>query len=238
MSNEEYLAKYVAKDKLEEGLKRLKAGEPVQYIVGNVDFYGYLIKVNKDVLIPRFETEELVSKTIAYINKYFKEQVSICDMGTGSGCIAITLKRKLARSTLTAIDISTSALKVAKENAKLNNAEITFIQNDLFNNLKIDYDVIISNPPYIAYDEEIDPLVYNNEPHLALFAKDDGLYFYKKLLKQICKNQKSRYFIAFEIGATQGDKIINYAKEIFPKAKIWVENDLQNRPRFFFMYQE
>ena len=109
MTDINYLEKYLPKNKLKEGIERLQNGEPVQYIVGNVNFYGNEIKVNKNVLIPRFETEELVEYTISYIKKMFKEKINIIDLGTGSGCIAITLKKKI-NSNVIAIDISKEAL--------------------------------------------------------------------------------------------------------------------------------
>ena len=125
MTDIEYLKKYLPEDKLEEGLKRLEKGEPVQYIVGNVDFYGLIFNVNPCVLIPRFETEELVSKTIEYIKRYFNYPIKVVDLGTGSGCIAVTLKHKLGNSIdMSAVDISKDALEVAKENARNNNADI------------------------------------------------------------------------------------------------------------------
>ena len=130
MTDIDYLKKYLSSDKLDAGIERLKNKEPVQYIVGNVNFYGNLIKVNKNVLIPRFETEELVEYTINYIKKIFNKKISIVDLGTGSGCIAITLKKEIA-SNITAIDISSEALEVARENAKKNEVEIKFIKNNI-----------------------------------------------------------------------------------------------------------
>ena len=183
MTDIEYLTKYLDKDKLSSGLERLKNGEPVQYIVGNVDFYGYILNVNKNTLIPRFETEELVSRTIKYINKYFNKKVDILDIGTGSGSIAITLKDKVL-SNVDAVDISSDALVVAKENAKKYNLDINFYVSDVFSNVNRKFDVIISNPPYIDPDDKIEDIVYNNEPHIALFAKDKGLYFYKEIISK------------------------------------------------------
>ena len=144
-----YLKKYLSKEDLEAGLKRLEKGEPVQYIVGEVDFYGYKIKVNKNVLIPRFETEELVFKTINYLNKYFKRPIKIVDLGTGSGCIAISLKKKLPQASISAVDISNQALIVAKENALLNKVELNFYLGNMLEPLNDTYDCIISNPPYL-----------------------------------------------------------------------------------------
>ena len=183
MNEIEYLKKYLPSDKLEDGIKRLNNGEPVQYIVGNVDFYGYKINVNKNVLIPRFETEELVFKTINLIKKFFNENIKILDIGTGSGCISIALKKEIPGLDITAVDISEDALVVAKNNALENNCEINFIKSDLFNNIDDKYDLIISNPPYISYDEQIMDIVKKNEPHLALYAKNNGLYFYEEIIK-------------------------------------------------------
>ena len=191
----EYLKKYLPSDKYEDGINLLGQGIPVQYIVGNVDFYGNTINVNKNVLIPRFETELLVEKTIKYINKYFSRSVDILDIGTGSGCIAITLNMEI-KSNVDAVDISDEALSVAIENNKLNNTNVNFYISDVFSNVNKKYDVIISNPPYIAYDEEIMDIVHSNEPHLALYADDNGLYFYDKILRE-CKDYLNDKFIIF-----------------------------------------
>ena len=166
MKDEEYLKKYLPKDKLEEGLKKLKQGKPVQYIVGNVDFYDINLLVNENVLIPRFETEYLVEKTINYA-KQMNHKLDILDIGTGSGAIAITLSKHI-NSNVTATDISKEALLVAKKNAERNHVNITFTQSDILKNITGKYDLIISNPPYIDKSEKIYPLVKNNEPHLAL----------------------------------------------------------------------
>ncbi len=154
-------------DKLSDYTDRLLSGEAVQYIIGNACFYGYEFKVNSNTLIPRFETELLVEKSVNYINNFFEDRVSILDIGTGSGCIAIALN-KLVNSMVTAVDISNDALDVAKENNVINNTDVNFIVSDVFSNVNDKYDVIISNPPYICHDEEIMDIVYDNEPHLAL----------------------------------------------------------------------
>lgn len=234
MSDIEYLEKYLPSDKLEEGKKRLENGEPVQYIVGNVDFYGNIINVNKNVLIPRFETEELVEKTVNLIKKYFDGKVNIVDLGTGSGCIAIAIKKQIDCN-MDAIDISSDALEVARENAKINDVNINFYQGDMLDALNKKYDIIISNPPYIAYDEEIMDIVKKNEPHLALYASDNGLYFYHKILEKASNYVNDKSIIAFEIGYTQGLEIVSTAKKYFPQAKILLEKDLQNKDRFVFI---
>ena len=230
---EEYLKKYV-KENLEEAIERYKNGEPVQYIIGNVNFYGNTIKVNKNVLIPRFETEELVEKTIKRIKNKFDQQINILDLCTGSGCIAITLKKEL-NSNITATDISIDALEVAKENIKLNNVDITLINSDLFNNINDKFDCVISNPPYISYDEEIDELVKNNEPDIALYAPNKGLYFYEEILKNIKKHLNDRFIIAFEIGYKQGNDLVEITNKDLDNVNISVEKDLQGRDRFLFI---
>ena len=137
MNEIEYLKKYLhPEDDLDKAIERLKNGEPVQYIVGDVNFYGNIFKVNKNVLIPRPETEFLVEKTYNYIKEYLKEDISILDIGTGSGCIAITIKKLLPDSKVTATDISKEALEVAVDNSKLVNNQIEFIQSDIYSNIK------------------------------------------------------------------------------------------------------
>ena len=233
MTDLEYLKKYY-KGNIEEAIKQLENGIPVQYIVGNVDFYGLNIKVNKDVLIPRFETEELVEKTINYISKYFDKKVDIIDLGTGSGCISIALKKNID-SNIDAIDISENALKVAKENALNNNADINFICRDMVQPLNKKYDVIISNPPYLRDESEVEEIVRNNEPSLALYANDDGMYFYKKILENYKNNLKDRFIIAFELGYDQADILSDYAKKIYPNSTVKIENDLTGYKRFLFV---
>ena len=237
MSDLEYLKKYYDGN-IDDAIKRLESGEPVQYIVGNVDFYGYNFIVNKNVLIPRFETEELVNRTIKYIDTYLdKDNLDIIDLGTGSGCIAITLNKEL-KCRVDAVDISLDALEVARINNDNNNASVNFILGDMLNNINKKYDVIISNPPYISYDEEIEEIVKNNEPHLALYASNNGLYFYDKILESVKKNLKEKSLIAFEIGFTQGNDILELAKKYFPHSNVWVEKDLQEKDRFVFIYNE
>ena len=234
MKPEEYLKKYLPKDKYEEGIRQYKEGKPLQYIVGTAPFYDLTLKVNKDVLIPRFETEYLIEKTINYAKKYFSNKINILDIGTGSGAIAISLKKHLD-SNVTASDISAKALEIAKENAINNNAKITFIKSDIFENIKGKFDIIISNPPYIAYDEEIEDIVKNNEPHIALYAKDNGLYFYKKIINQAKKYLNKKSILAFEIGMTQGHSLKEYASIYFKDSKIFVEKDLTGRDRYLFI---
>ena len=231
----EYLKKYYNGD-INDAIKRLENGEPVQYIVGNVDFYGYILNVNKDVLIPRRETEELVEEVIKR-SKLFNNP-TIIDIGTGSGAIAISLSKEL-NCHVYASDISNKALMVAKENAIKNNANITFLQGDMlkpFIDNKIKVDIIVSNPPYIKENEEIEDIVKNNEPNLALYAKNNGLEFYESILKDANRVLKEKYLIAFEIGKTQGDDIKLLAHKYLGNVKVEIKKDLSLNDRFIFVY--
>ncbi len=234
MTELEYLKKYY-KGNIDEAKKRLNNGEPVQYIVGDVDFYGNILKVDKRVLIPRPETEELVEKTLKIINNEFNNTISIIDLGTGSGCIPITLKKKLPQSKVSAVDISLDALGVARENALLNKVDINFIHSDMLNSVKGKFDIIISNPPYIRYDEEIMDIVKNNEPHIALYADNKGLYFYEEILKNCSKYLKDKFLIAFEIGEEQGKDIVDLANKYLIDIKVWIEKDFRNLDRYVFI---
>lgn len=233
---EEYLKKYY-NGNLDEALEKLKDGMPVQYIVGNVNFFGLDFKVNNSVLIPRFETEELVDRTIKYIEKTFNKQLDILDIGTGSGCIAITLNKKV-NSNVDAIDISLEALEIARENNLNNQANVNFFSSNLYENVIKKYDVIISNPPYISEDEPIMEVVARNEPHIALYAKNDGLYFYEEILKNAKEHLNDKYLIAFEIGQTQAEKIKEIANKYLNNIEIIIEKDLSNLDRYIFIYNK
>lgn len=230
-----YLKKYY-NGNINDAIKRFENGEPVQYVVGNVDFYGYVLNVNKDVLIPRRETEELVEEVMKRSKSF--NNPTIIDVGTGSGAIAISLSKEL-NCHVYASDISNKALKVAKENAIKNNANITFLQGDMlkpFIDNKIKVDIIVSNPPYIKENEEIENIVKNNEPHLALYAKNNGLEFYESILKDANKMLKDKYLIAFEIGKTQGNDIKLLAYKYLGDVKVEIKKDLSLNDRFVFVY--
>ena len=236
LTNLEYLEKYY-KGNINDAIERLNNGEAVQYIVGNMDFYGYNYNITHDTLIPRFETEGLVERLIFYIKKYFNNEVSILDIGTGSGCIAITLANEI-NSKLTASDISKKALEIAALNNKKYGNKVNLIDSDIFNNSEGKFDVIVSNPPYIAYNEEVMDIVKNNEPSIALYADDNGLYFYKEILKNADKYLNDKHIIAFEIGEGQGNSVISIAKKYFKEDLIFLEQDLYKRDRYVFIIRK
>ena len=207
---------------------------PPQYLIGNVEFYDKTIKVDERVLIPRFETENLVDKTIKYAKEIFTKRIKIIDLGTGSGCIAIALKTNLY-SDVTAIDISKEALTLAKENARLNNADITFINKSMTDSLDKTYDIIISNPPYIPYDGFVEEKVKNTEPNIALFADNEGLYFYKQILSKHLSNLNTPGLIVFEIGDNQKEKLETIVTSLNLQYKF--EEDLQGLPRYLFIFK-
>ena len=236
MTDIEYLKKYY-KGNMEDAYKLLEEGLPVQYIVGEVDFYGNIFKVNKNVLIPRFETEQLIELTMEYISDKFDGVVDILDIGTGSGCIAITLKKNI-NCNVDAVDISSDALEVAEYNKKLNDVDINLFKSDMLSNVSKKYDVIISNPPYIGREEDIQGIVEKNEPHIALYADNDGLYYYEEILKNCKKNLKDNFIIAFEIGKSQGKLVKNLALKYLDNIDVFIKKDLNYLDRFVIIVSE
>lgn len=231
----ELLTKKYKESKLKKIARKVNHNYPVQYLIGNVDFYGYEIIVNKHVLIPRFETEGLVEETIAYLKQNDMEDVSVLDIGTGSGCISVALNKELPNLTITAIDKSNRALKVANTNFKRHKLNITSIKMNITHYRPINkYSLIISNPPYIAHDQVIDPKT-KYEPKRALYAKDKGLYYYDYIINHSKNMLEDKFIIAFEIGETQASSIKDMAKKAFPKAKIVVKKDLAEKDRYLFI---
>lgn len=220
--------------KYQEQVLMVKNNTPIQYVIGNVDFYGNRFIVNKNVLIPRFETEELVENTINLIKEMFNYPVNIIDLGCGSGCIGLSLKKKLDNVNVTLLDISEDAIKVARENANNLGCDVNFIQSDMWNNVNNKYDVIISNPPYIRNDEEIEKIVYDNEPHIALYGGKDGLDMYRKIRNNVLNYVNDKYLIAFEIGDLQKDEVVKLFSDI-PNTEIITKKDLSNRDRMVFI---
>ena len=216
-------------------IEAIKTGKPLQYVMGYVNFYGNRFNINENVLIPRFETEELVENTINYIKKFFTKPVEIIDLGCGSGAIGLTLKKKIEDSTVDLIDISEKALEIAQNNSQNLGIKANIYKSDMFSNVNKKYDVIISNPPYIKTTEEIEKIVKDNEPHLALYAGEDGLDCYKKILKDIKQHMKDKCIVAFEIGNTQANDITKLIKEYLENIKIIVKKDLSEKDRMIFI---
>ena len=224
-------------NKYKEELLALKNGKPLQYVIGNVNFYGIKYYINENVLIPRFETEELVENTINYIKKYFNYPIDIVDLGCGSGVIGLTLEKKISTKSVDLIDISPKALTVTKKNIINLNSRANILENNFLENINKKYDVIISNPPYIKTDEQIENIVKENEPHIALYGGIEGLDCYKEILKNINNNLKEKALIAFEIGSSQAQDLIKLINIYLTNVKIIVKKDLSGRDRMLFIFK-
>lgn len=220
--------------KLIKTINNLKKSKPIQYITGESFFMGLKFKVNKNVLIPRQETEELV-EWIINDNLDFQNKINAIDIGTGSGCIAISLSKKKRNFNLTAIDNSDKSLLVAKENARLNKVKINFINNDILKPLndKTIYDIIISNPPYIADSEikNIEDKVLKFEPYNAIFVdKKNPLIFYKAIIDFSLSNLKKEGKIYLEINPIFYNSLLTLI-ESYNKFNLVVKKDISNKNR-------
>ncbi|MET1013326.1 MAG: peptide chain release factor N(5)-glutamine methyltransferase [Paenisporosarcina sp.] len=214
-------------------------GRPVQYITGSEEFYGRIFEVNEHVLIPRPETEELVYETLNRTKSLFlnKTDVQVADIGTGSGVIAITLKLEQPSFQVTATDLAQEALDVAKRNAELLGAEVIFKQGDLSEPITHQkWDIVLSNPPYIAFEEAetLSDSVYEYEPHSALFAEDQGLSLYKRLSEELPSLMNTPALIGLEIGHEQGPAVQRYFQLAFPTAKVDIVKDINGKNRMIF----
>lgn len=217
-------------------LKKIEKGYPIQYLIGYVDFYDCQIKVNKNVLIPRFETELLVDLAIKKIKEKFgNNKITILDCGTGSGCIAIKLKNEFPKNIVIGIDKSKKALSIAKKNAIQNDVSVIF-KNQSFNSIKEkNIDVIISNPPYVGRNDQIDDNVKKYEPKKALFAKKNGLLYYEQILKRSISILNKNYLICFEIGSSQKNAITELIIKYYPNSSIEIIKDYSNKDRYVFI---
>lgn len=223
---------------LEPIVKKINSGYPIQYLIGDVNFFGNQILVNEDVLIPRFETETLVDKTNSYIQKLKLNNASLLEIGTGSGCISISIKKAFKNINITATDISSKALNIAKKNAKLNKVKISFINKDLFKLKLINkYDILISNPPYLIKGEKIH-FKTKYEPHIALYADKTGLNFYKKIFELATEVLNQKFLIALEVDEDRGTELKKIACKFFPNTTVKVEKDLSQKVRYLFIYTE
>lgn len=220
--------------------KHIKEDVPLSHLVGFEYFYDRKFKVTKDVLSPRMETEELIYKVIEYVKATNKNNLKILDLCTGSGIIAITLKKELYQISIDVVasDISEEAIEVAKENAQYHDTDVRFIQSDIFNNIDDKFDIIVSNPPYIDRKDEVTMKenVLNYDPHLALFAEEEGMYFYRKIIEQAKDYLKENGVMFFEIGYDQKDKIIKLSKKNGYLAQVY--KDINNRDRMAFLVRK
>ena len=200
---------------------RISKNFPIQYIIGEAYFMGEYFKVTPEVLIPRDETEILVNKAIEIIKKH--EFSSVLDIGTGSGCIACTIAKQ-TNATVLGVDISSDALRIALDNVtKLNiNNHAVFRKSDLFSKVRSDekFDVIVSNPPYIPHNTELEKEVLA-EPHIALFADDNGLYFYKKIIAEAPNYLHSKGYLMFELGINEAKSVKQIMQKDFENIEIF-----------------
>ncbi|MCD8029225.1 MAG: peptide chain release factor N(5)-glutamine methyltransferase [Erysipelotrichaceae bacterium] len=224
-----------------QGMRRYMDGEPIQYIKGKETFFGRDFIVNEDVLIPRYETEELVENILYRIDDYFNEYetIDLCDIGTGSGAIGISLVLEEKRAHVYATDISDKALEVAKTNAHNLKANMTFYQGDMLqplidNHIKVD--ILVSNPPYIPNNQEIESIVKDNEPHVALFGGNDGLYFYRQIFASAKQIIKDKALLAFEMGFDQRQLMDEAVRYYFPNTPYEIIKDLSGKDRMLFIY--
>lgn len=222
----------------EEIIIRLKNNEPVQYIIGETEFYGRNFKVTKATLIPRPETEELIQLVSDRYKNFTGESLKILDIGTGSGCIAVSLAKELPVPEVMAFDISEEALKVAEENARMNDAKVSFLKTDVLNidvaQMSEKFDIIVSNPPYVTNREaeDMQKNVLDFEPHLALFVEDhDPLIFYRKIAELAGKCLNRNGFCVVEINQAFGKETAEVFKET-GFSKVEVIKDLSGRDRF------
>ena len=220
--------------------KHIKEDVPLSHLVGFEYFYDRKFKVTKDVLSPRMETEELIYRVVEYVKSTKKNNLKILDLCTGSGIIAITLKKELSQFSIDVVasDISEEAIKVAKENAQVHEATIKFIQSDIFDNIADKFDIIVSNPPYIDRKDEVtmQDNVLKYDPHLALFAEEEGMYFYRKIIEQANDYLNENGVIFFEIGYDQKDKIIKLADLNGYSAEVY--KDINGRDRMAFLVRK
>ena len=227
-------------EKYNIALERLLTQEPLAHILGYEWFYGYKFKVNEDVLIPRPETEELVANVLADYDEYFTNQkVTLIDVGTGSGAIAISLAKEETNLNVFASDISEEAIAVAKENAKTIEANVEFLCGDMlqpFIEKGIKVDILVSNPPYIPNEEVMEKSVVDFEPHVALFGGSDGLKFYRMIFENAHKVLKERSMLAFEMGYNQKEAMEAEARKYFPNARMETVKDINGKNRMFFIY--
>lgn len=219
-----------------EGVHEMEKGEPLGYVLGYEWFYGYDFIVNKDVLIPRPETEELVGLILQLFDEHFsnREHVTVFDVATGSGAIGITLNKEEPKMNVICSDISKKALKVAQQNNDHLHANVNLICGNMldpFIDRNLHCDILVCNPPYIPNEEKMEHSVVDYEPHVALFGGEDGLKFYRDVFEKAHQVLNKDAFLAFEIGYNQGQALMQLSEKYFPEAKCMIHKDMSQKDR-------
>lgn len=218
----------------QEQWERIQNGEPIQKVIQEINFYGYPMEVNLNVLTPSMETEELVSKTLFHLYEF--DNPRVVDIGTGSGCIAIAVSKEIP-SIVEAVDINPKALDIARRNAEKNSSDVRFLEGDMLKPLEGKYDCIVSNPPYLSYD--LDSIsVVSSTPVLALFAGAEGLASYEVILSNCKEHLNDKFLIALEIGEYQSKRLLEKVKKYLPDSRAWIEKDMNGKERFLFIREK
>ncbi|WP_110112636.1 peptide chain release factor N(5)-glutamine methyltransferase [Bacillus sp. CGMCC 1.16541] len=226
--------------KFEEDVKKHVEGIPVQHLMGYEEFYGRRFYVNKEVLIPRPETEELVEGIVSRVQRIFPhDSIEVVDIGAGSGAISITLALELPSASVTGTDIAQQSLDVAKKNAEALQANVSFIQGDLlqpFIQQGKKVDVLVSNPPYIPDEDAaaLSTVVKDHEPSRALFGGQDGLDFYRRFMEELPLVMNEKGIIGFEVGVGQAKVVAHMLQQTFTQAKVEVVYDINGKDRMVF----
>lgn len=224
-----------AYEQIQADLTKLATHYPPQYLLGFAEFYGYQFKVTEDTLIPRPETEELVEKCLQLIP--YDQAIKLVDIGTGTGAIALTLKKERPNWQISAVDLSLKALAVAKENAEKLQTMIQFYHSDCLSEVDEQFEVIVSNPPYISVDEWqfMDQSVREFEPKMALFAENQGLAIYEKIAEQAKEKLTANGKIFLEIGFQQGPAVQKIFQSAFPTKQVDIYQDLSGQDRMIIV---
>ncbi len=219
------------KEEFEKLVVRRAAGEPVAHLTGSKEFYGLGFAVNSKVLIPRPETEQIVEEVLSFI-KASPQAREVLDIGTGSGCIAVAIAKSLPDMRVAACDVSSEALKVARENAERHKVEIELYESDLLDSVPSEYDIVVANLPYIAdSDPTVESGVKQYEPHLALYSGTDGLDLYRRLFQQLGEWQMRPRLLLIEIGWQQREALIQLVEQYLPDSRVECLQDLAGHDR-------